>query len=137
MECGSIGVMESCDRMRPFITPSLRYSIIPPLKLCCCIRALRNRMIIQDQAISHNNSALRVGGDVLFVRHHDDCDSALVELLKGRHDFDACAAVQIASGLVCKQDLWLVNQRASNCDALLLATGELTGMMVFTTGESG
>jgi hypothetical protein len=78
-------------------------------------------MIIQDQAIAHYNIALRVGSDVLFVRYHDDCDSALVELLKDRHDFDACAAVEIASGLVCKQDLGLVNQRASNCDALLLA----------------
>ena len=78
-------------------------------------------MVFQNHTVAHDNIALRVSCDVLLVCHHDYRDSALVELLKDRHDFDACAAVEIASGLVCEQDLGLVNQRASNCDALLLA----------------
>src|SRR5438552_18001869 len=91
-------------------------------------------MVIQDEAISHDNIALRIGSDVLFVRHHDDCDSALVELLKDRHDFDACAAVEIASGLICEQDLGVVDQRARDCHPLLLAAGALARMLIFTPG---
>ena len=93
-------------------------------------------MVIDYHAVAHENVALRVGGDVLFVRYHDDCDSALVELLEDRHDFDACATVEITSGLVCKQDLGLVNQCASNCDALLLAARQLAGMVIFAAGEA-
>jgi len=92
-------------------------------------------MIIQDQAIAHNNIALRVGSDVLFVSHHDDCDSALVELLKDCHYLDARAAVEIAGRLVSKQDLGLINQSTRNCHALLLAARKLAGMMILAAGE--
>src|SRR5438046_4310996 len=93
-------------------------------------------MIIQDQAIAHNNIALRVGSDVLFVRYHDDCDSALVELLKDCHDFDARAAVEIAGRLIRKQDLGLINQRPRYGHALLLATRKLARVMVLAPGKS-
>ena len=64
------------------------------------------------------NVALRIGGDVLFVRHHDDCDAALVELLKDCHDLDAGAAVEIAGRLVGKRRLsGSLIKRASDRDA--------------------
>ena len=93
-------------------------------------------MIINDHAVAHDDVALRVRGDVLFVRDHDDCYAALVELLKYRHDLDAGAAVEIAGGLVGQQHLRVVDQGARDRDALLLATGKLAGMMVLSAGKS-
>src|SRR5207245_5038542 len=90
-------------------------------------------MIIQDHSIAHHDVALRVGSDVLLVRHHHNCDSMLVELLKNSHDLAACAAIEIASRFVCKQDLGLVNQRPRDGHALLLAARKLTWMVVFST----
>ena len=78
-------------------------------------------MIIQDHSIAHHDVALRVGSDVLLVRHHHNCDSMLVELLKNCHDLDAGAAIEITGRLVRKQDLGLVNQRPRYGHALLLA----------------
>ena len=39
-------------------------------------------VIVQDQPVAHHDVALRVGGDVQFVRDHDDGDAALVQLLE-------------------------------------------------------
>src|SRR6266508_6166642 len=93
-------------------------------------------MIIQDHPVSHHDIAPRVGGDVLLVRHHDDCDSALVEVLKNSHDLDTGSAVEVAGRLIGEQYLGIVDQRARNGHTLLLAAGELAGMMVLATGES-
>ena len=122
--------------MAPFITPSLRYSIIPALKLRGCVGALRNCPIIDDHAVTHEDVALRVGSDVLLVRHHDDCNSAFVELLENCHDLDARAAIEIAGRLIRQQDLGIVDQRACYCHALLLPTRELAGGMIFAPGKS-
>src|SRR6266436_3697599 len=93
-------------------------------------------MIIQNQAVAHEYVAARISCNVLLVRHHDDRDSALVELLKDCHYLDARAAVEIAGRLVSKQDLGLINQSTRNCHALLLAARKLAGMMILATGES-
>src|SRR5437773_2075675 len=93
-------------------------------------------MIVQNYAIAHYYVALRVRSDVLLVRHHDDCDSALVEVLKNSHDLDTGSAVEVAGRLIGEQHLGIVDQRARNGHTLLLAAGELAGMMVLATGES-
>src|SRR5215216_1331216 len=92
-------------------------------------------MIIEDQSVAHDDVALCVGGDIRFVRHHDDCDAALVQLLKNGHDVDTGAAVEITGRFICEQYFWIVDQCPGNGDALLLATRELTRMMIFTTAE--
>src|SRR5690349_1236553 len=105
------------------------------VKLCCCACALGYEMILQNQPVAHHHVALRVRGDVLLMRDHDDRNSALVELLKNCHDLDAGAAIEIAGRFVGKQYLGLVDQGACYGDALLLATGELAWVMVLAPGK--
>ena len=93
-------------------------------------------MILQKQPVAHHYIALRIGGDVLFVRDHDDRDPVLVELLKNCHNLDAGAAIEIAGWFIRKQHLWLVDQSARYGDALLLPSGKLAGMMILAAGES-
>src|SRR5207244_11481972 len=92
-------------------------------------------MVVEDQAVAHIDVASRVSGDVLLVCHHDDCDSALVQLLKNRHNLDARAAVEISGRLIRKQDLGLIYQRACNSHTLLLATRKLAGILLSSTCE--
>ena len=93
-------------------------------------------MIIQDHAVAHHHVALRVTSDVLLVRDHDNRNTALVELLKNSHDLHAGPAVQIAGRLVRKQHFGIVDQRARDRYALLLAAGKLARMMIFAPSES-
>ena len=89
----------------------------------------------QDQPIAHDDVTLRIRGDVLLVRDHDDGDAVLVELLENGHDLNAGSAVEIAGRFVRQQYLGLVDQRARDRDALLLTAGKLTRKMVLTTRE--
>src|SRR6476646_8797780 len=113
-----------------------RFGVVAPvLKLCFRVRTLGHELILPDQSIAHDHIALRINGDVLLVRDHDDGDAALVELLENGHDLDACSAVEIAGRFICQQHLRIIDQRARNRDALLLAAGKLTREMVLTTRE--
>jgi len=56
--------------------------VAPVLQLYFRARTLGHKLILPDQPIPHNNVSLRVGGDVLLVRDHDDGDAVLIELLK-------------------------------------------------------
>src|SRR4029077_17327650 len=107
----------------------------PVLQLCFCVRTLGHDLILPDQSIAHDHIALRISSDVLLVRDHDDRDAALVELLENGHDLDAGSTVEIAGRFICQQDLRIIDQRARNCDALLLTAGKLTRKMVLTTCE--
>ena len=89
-----------------------------------------------NDAIAHHDVAARVGRDVRFVRHHDDGDAAVVQLLENSHDFDAGAAVEISGRLVGQQHFRIVDQGARDRDALLLAAGKLTRMMIFAAGQA-
>jgi len=100
------------------------------------VRALGNYAIIDDHAVPHDDVALRVGSDVLLMRHHDDCNSALVELLENCHDLDARAAIEIPGRLICKQHFGVIDQRAGNGDALLLPARELARGMIFAADKS-
>ena len=44
------------------------------------------------------------------MRHHDDGDPVIVQLLKNSHDFDAGSAVEISGRLVSEQDFRIVDQ---------------------------
>jgi hypothetical protein len=70
-------------------------------------------------------------GDVGFVRdQHDGDASLLVQALKQAHDLDAGACIEITGGLVGEQDRRIVNQRARDGDALLLAARSWFGKWV-------
>ena len=103
------------------------------LKLCRRVRALGHETILQNQPIAHNNVSLRISGDVLLVRDHDDGNAVLVELLENGHDLNAGSAVEIAGWFIRQQHLRIIDQRARDRDALLLTAGKLTRKMVLTT----
>src|SRR6266576_3230367 len=107
--------------------------VAPVLQLCFCVRTLGHELILPDQPIPHDNVSLRISGDVLLVRDHDDGDAVLVELLENGHDLNAGSAVEIAGRFICQQYLWIIDQRARERDALLLTAGKLTRKMVLTT----
>jgi len=100
------------------------------------IEAPRYVEIIQNQSIAHNNVAAGVGRDVRLVRDHDDGDAAFVELLKNSHDLDTGPAIEISRRLIREHHFRIVHQRPRDRDALLLAAGKLTRMMVFAPGKS-
>jgi len=65
----------------------------------------------------------------LIVRDHADSGPALVQLAQQMHDRFAVVRIEITGRLVCEEDRWPASKRASDCDALLLAAGELAGQM--------
>ena len=133
LEAGAPEIPRASQR---FITLCLHELIVTVLQLCLRIGALLNQLIVPDQPIAHDDIALGIRGNVLLVRDHDDGDSARVELLEDRHDFDAGSAVEIARRFIRQQHLGVIDQRTRNGDTLLLAAGKLAGKMVFTTGEA-
>jgi len=67
----------------------------------------------------------------VFVSDQEHCDAALhVQALKNAHHFDARPRVEVSGRLVGEQDRRSGNQRPRNRDALLLAAGQLIGVMV-------
>src|SRR5262249_48866895 len=80
-------------------------------------------------AVAHTDDALGPGGDVVFVRDHDDGLARIVELLQTLHDLVAGPRVEVASRLVGEDHLRIVDQGAGDGDALLLAAGQLHGTM--------
>src|SRR5258707_671427 len=107
----------------------------PVLQLCFRVRTLGHELILPDQPIAHYHIALRISGDVLLVRDHDDGDAALVESLENGHDLNAGSAVEITGRFIRQQDLRIIDQRARNRDPLLLTAGKLTWKMVLATRE--
>ena len=95
-----------------------------------------DQRVVDHQAVAHDDVALRERRDIEFVRHHDDGDARFVEFLEYPHDFHARARIQITRRLVGQQYRRFVDQRAGNRDPLLLAAGELIGMMIRAVGQT-
>jgi hypothetical protein len=75
-------------------------------------------------------------GYVHLVCDEDNRDAALsVQPLKNVHDLDAGARIEVAGGLVGKDDRRLVDERPRNGDALLLAARQLIREMVETVAK--
>src|SRR5689334_12747085 len=78
-------------------------------------------LIQLDPSVTEPHQAGAVLGDVHFVRDQHDGDAALhVQALEDVHDFHARARIEVAGRLVGEQDRRLVDERARDCDALLL-----------------
>ena len=99
-------------------------------------QALPDGAVGLHQTIAHDDVAARIGGDIRFMRHHDDGDAMIVQLLKNSHDFDAGAAIEISGRLISKQYFRFVDQGPRNRDTLLLPAGKLARMMIFAAGKS-
>ena len=97
------------------------------------------RSLISDKilAIFHAYNTMSMGCDVGFVGDDDDfCLASAVQFFKKREDFIAGFGVEIAGRFVSEKDGRVVDQGASNGDALFLAAGELIGAMLHALREA-
>ena len=102
------------------------YSALPTDCLQCeFLPHPRARAVVDDQTVAHPDDPLGVLGDVVLVGDHDDRLAGVVELAEHLHDLVAGLGVEVAGGLVGQDDVGVVDQRAGDRDALLLAAGEL------------
>ena len=86
----------------------------------------RNELVFADPAVAEVQDAPGVAGDVRLVGDEDHGHALLaVEALEDGHDLFARAGVQRAGRLVGQDDGRVVDQRAGDGHALLLAAGEL------------
>jgi len=88
-----------------------------------------DRIVADDVAIAHDHGPLAKTGDVRLVRDHDDRQAHAVEVLEDAHDLDAGPGIEVAGRFVSQQQFRPVDQRTADGDPLLLAAGELVGMM--------
>src|SRR5437899_789375 len=97
---------------------------------------IEDRRVTNDFAIAHDQIAPGVASNVELVSYHHDGNSLFVEFLKYAHNLDTGLTVEIAGGFVGQQKRRLVNQRSSNGDPLLLASGKLIGMVVCSLSQT-
>src|SRR6186713_2580291 len=63
--------------------------------------------------------------------HYDHCDSLrLIQSLKNCHDLQTVSRVECSGGFVCEKNAGVVDQSASDSNALLLPAGKLAGLVV-------
>ena len=76
-------------------------------------------------------------GKAVVVGDHDERERQLnLEGEEERDDAFTCLAVKVTRRFVGEEDARAVKQRAGDGDALLLAAGELTGVVFFAVGEA-
>src|SRR6267143_497539 len=87
------------------------------------------RRVKVQVAVSKLDAAVGLTRDVRVVRHHQDGVSGVVQFAENLDDDGFVGFVEIAGWLIGENDLRLIDQRARNRNALLLAAGELRGEM--------
>src|SRR5262245_28394972 len=88
------------------------------------------RALVDDAAVEELDLAVRVVGIARVVRDHADGRAFAVQLAQEVHDRLAVPRVEVAGRLVGEQDRGPPRERAGDRHALLLAAGELRGMVV-------
>ena len=68
--------------------------------------------------------------DIGIVRNHYDGRTLSMQLFEKRHDLIAGVAIKGTCRFIGQDQHWVVYERSSDGDALLLASGELTGPVV-------
>src|ERR1700733_3089586 len=97
---------------------------------------LLDRLLDGQLAVAHRAEALRAPGDGAVVGDHDHRQAVVLpELLKQGDDLVAGVLVEVAGRLVGEQHLGLLDQRAGDRDALLLAAGQLGREVPGPVGE--
>src|SRR5882672_10402770 len=100
------------------------------MQLPFSVTAVVDRVVADYVAVLERDNTLAILRNIGLVSHHDDADALLaVQALENRHDLDAGAGIERAGGLVGEDDSRVVDQAAGDGHALLLAAGELIGMM--------
>src|SRR5262245_7154307 len=99
-------------------------------------RCARQAQIFHDRAVAEHDTATRIAGDLGLVGDDDDGDPLPVEVAKEAHDIGGSLAIEGAGRLIRQQQLWIVDERARDRDALLLAARELLRMVAQAIAET-
>src|SRR5258708_21924193 len=91
-------------------------------------RAVQRSVKLQV-AVREFDSAIGLAGNVRVVGDHQNCVAGIVQLAENLQHDGFVDFIEIARGLVRKNQLGLIDERASDSHALLLAAGELRGKM--------
>src|SRR5262245_59906593 len=100
------------------------------------IVVIAQRLIAGDLAIPQGHDAPGMPGDIYFVGDQDDGNALSIQRLKQLHEFLTGAAVEVARRFVGQDELRFVDQGTRDGDTLLLAAGELIGMVMRPVGEA-
>jgi chromate transporter len=85
----------------------------------------------------HGLAGAILGLVAVFMGNDYDGDALFaIERLQCLHDFVGRAGVEISGRLVGEQHAWRIDERACDCDALLLAAGKLAGAVAFAIAEA-
>ena len=79
--------------------------------------------------VTQADDPLGVGGDVVFMRDHDNGAAFIVEPFEQRQDLLGGHAIQVAGRFVGQDEVRVIHQAAGNGHPLLLTAGELRGAM--------
>lgn len=85
--------------------------------------------VVDDPAILQTDDAVGLHGDGIVVGDEDDGVALLMQLLQHPQHFAAGVRIQRAGGLVGQDDRRVAHQRPRDGNALLLAAGELIGLV--------
>ena len=88
-----------------------------------------NALIDSEMAVDEFDAAIRLLRDVRVVGDHEDGVASAVEFAEEADDDFFVGLIEIAGGLVGKDELGLIDERAGDGDALLLAAGKLRRKM--------
>ena len=92
-------------------------------------------LVGNDLTVFEGDDARAIFGDLRFVRDQDDGDAAiLLQPLEDVHHLDTGPAVQVPGRLVGEQNRRIVQERTGDCDALLLAAGQLIRVVLRPVG---
>src|SRR5437867_2418639 len=86
--------------------------------------------MIRDAPIEEMDCSIGVTGVSRIMRHHADRGALAVQFTEQFHHGLSISRIQVARGLIRKQNGRLAAQRSSDGDALLLAARELRRIMV-------
>ena len=93
-------------------------------------RRVRGRQVGDDLSVTDGDDAIGELGQLALVRHQHHGHTALaIERADGGHDLERGLRIEIAGRLVGQHDGRIIDQRAGDGDALLLAAGELVGLV--------
>ncbi len=111
---------------------------VPEGHHCASVGSADRRLahVVDDMAVAEGDPAAGPERDFRLVGHDDDGDPRPVEVGEHLHDLVGRAAVEGARRLVRKQELRIVDERAGDGDALLLAAGQLPGRVIHAIAEA-
>jgi hypothetical protein len=82
------------------------------------------------------DAALGPVGDIGVMSDHDYGGSLAMQLLEEQQNFVTSVAIKSSGRLIGQDQRWLIDERPSDCDALLLASRKLARPMIFAMTQA-